>query len=398
MKAKITKKTVESVASGERDVFLWDTEIPGFGCKITPKGARIYVLQYSVSGRTRRYTLGRHGEAITADEARREARRLKGAVAQGDDPASVRAADRAAPTLSEFAEQYLDDHARVKKKPSSVAADERNLRNHVVPALGHLKLADIVRADVARFHNAMKETPGAANRCLALLSKIFNLAEKWGYRPDGTNPTRHIEKYPERKLERFLSDAEMARLGAVLRDAELVGEHLSVVAALRLLIFTGCRRDEILTLRWEEVDFERGCLVLPDSKSGAKLVPLGSPALELLAGLPRAENNPYVLPGAKRGKHYVGLEKAWRRLREVAGLDDVRLHDLRHSFASAGAGMGESLMLIGALLGHQNTSTTERYAHLSNDPVKAAADRIASRIAAAMGGESGEVVPIKSEA
>lgn len=395
MKGKITKRSVEKVPAGNREIFLWDTEVPGFGVKITPKGRRIYILQYSFRGRSRRCTLGRHGVELTPDEARTKAQGLRGQIADGKDPAAEAAQDKAAPTLVAFAERYLAEHATVKKKPSSFAADERNLRNHILPALGRATVADIGRADIARFHSAMKDKPGAANRCLALLSKMFNLAEKWGLRPDGTNPTRHVEKYPERRLERFLSEAEMARLGTVLAEAERNGEHPSVIAALRLLIFTGCRRDEILTLLWEHVDFEHCCLRLADSKSGAKLVPIGAPVLDLLSRLQRIDENPYVLPGALPGKHYVGLEKAWRRLRRRAGLATVRLHDLRHSFASVGASAGESLPLIGALLGHRDTATTARYAHLSNDPVKATADRISGRIAAVMGGKPGEIVPIR---
>jgi integrase len=397
MKKRIVKRTVESITPGEHDVFVWDSEIPGFGVKVTPRGKRVYVLQYSFGGRSRRYTIGRHGVDLTAEEARTEARRLRGLVADGHDPAGEHAILRAVPTLKVFAERYLAEHAAVKKKASSAAEDRRNLRNHVLPVLGTRRVTDITRNDVARLHAAMKDKPCAANRCLALLSKMFTLAEKWCERPDGTNPTRHVEKFRERKIERFLSETELARLGDVLDGAEQVGEHTSVVAAIRLLIFTGCRRNEILTLKWEHVDFERGCLWLPDSKTGAQMVPLGAPAIELLSGLSQIDGNPYVLPGAVRGKHYVALEKAWRRLRGRAGLDDVRLHDLRHSFASTGAAAGESLVLIGALLGHRNTATTARYAHLSNDPLRAAADRIAGRIAGAMRGDPGKVVPLEAQ-
>ena len=397
MKARLIKRSVEKIVPSARAVFLWDTEIPGFGVKVTPLGKRVYVLQYSYGGRSRRYTIGRHGIDVTADEARTEARRLRGRVADGHDPAGDRATQRSVPTLHEFAERYLAEHAAVKKKPRSVAGDKCNLERHILPVLGRRKVTEIARADVVRLHAAMKDHPTTANRCLALLSKMFNLAEKWGYRPDGTNPTRHIDKYPERRIERFLSEVELARLGDVLDGAERAGEHPSVVAAIRLLIFTGCRRNEILTLKWEHVDFERGCLRLTDSKTGAQMVPLGAPAIELLSGLSRIEGNPYVLPGAVPGKHYVALEKAWRRLRGQARLDDVRLHDLRHSFASTGAASGESLILIGALLGHSNPATTARYAHLSNDPLKAAADRIAGRIAGAMRGDPGKVVPLETQ-
>ncbi len=457
MRKKITKRSVESITPSARAEFLWDTALPGFGVKVTPRGARIYVLQYRHGGRARRYTIGRHSVDVTAEEARGEAERLRGLVRTGHDPAGERAAMRAIPTLAELAESYMAEHVPKKKKASSAAEDRRNLDNHILPAFGKRKINDITRADVSRWHGAMRGKPIAANRCLALMSKMFNLADEWGLCTDGANPTRRIEKYPERKHERFLSEAELACLGTALGEAEraakrtdgkprrrhrAASEHPSAIAALRLLIFTGCRRGEILSLKWEHVDFERGCLMLPDSKTGAKLVPLGAPALELLSKLPRVDGNPYVLPGAVRGEHYVGLTKAWQRIREratviawardddervsglierltvelgreptinearavatrdevelPAGLADVRLHDLRHSFASAGAGLGESLVVIGALLGHRTPATTARYAHLSSDPARAAADRISGRIAAAMRSEPGKVVALDS--
>lgn len=364
MRMKLTKRAVESLGIGQADILVWDDTLRGFGVKVTPKGARVYMLQYSFGGRSRRVTIGRHGD-LTVEQARKKAVILRAAVADGGDPAGVRAVDRAIPLLTDFAERYLSEHARVKKKPLSLAADERNLRNHILPAMGRLKVSAITRADVVRFHQGMKAKPGAANRCLALLSKMLNLAEKWGIRPDGSNPCRHAEKYPERSLERFLSLAELARLGAVLRDADEEGELPSVTGALRLLTLTGCRRNEILTLRWEHMDLTGGCLRLPSSKTGRRVVPLGAPALAVLAGLPRREDNPFVLPGRSPGGHYVGLEKAWRRLRQRAELSDVRLHDLRHSFASAAAAMGEGLPVIGAILGHADQSTTKRYTHFS---------------------------------
>ena len=395
MKIKLTKRSVESARPGAHDLFLWDTEVSGFGCKVTPRGRRVFILQYWANGRARRVTLGRYGSDLTADQARTKARRLRGQVADGGDPAADRAEARLMPTLATFAERYLAEHAEVKKKPSSIESDERNLRLHVLPALGRLRVDRITRADVARFHAAMKDKPGAANRCLSLLSKMLGLAEAWGLRSDGSNPCRYVEAYPERKMERYLSDAELARLGDVLAEAAKAGEHPSVVAAIHLLVFTGCRRAEILTLKWAYVDFERGCLDLPDSKTGAKTVPLGAPALELLADLPRVEGNPYVLPGRRPKAHFVAIEKAWQQLRAKAGLRDVRLHDLRHSYAAMGAGLGESLHMIGSLLGHSLPSTTQRYAHLSEDPRRAAADRISGHLAAAMAGKSGEVVPLR---
>ncbi len=397
MKVKLTKRTADSAKLGERDLFLWDSVLPGFGLKVTPKGRRVFVLQYWVNGRARRVTLGLYGAELTVDQARTKARNLRGQVAAGGDPAAERARVRAIPTLAEFAERYMAEHAAVKKKPRSYEADALNLRLHVLPTLGRLRLDQVTRADVARFHAGMRDIPFQANRCLALLSKMYSLAEAWGVQPDGNNPTRHVQKYPERKVERYLSDAELARLGGALEDAAAKGEHPSIIAAIHLLIFTGCRRDEILKLRWEYVDFERGCLNLPESKTGAKVVPLGAPALELLAKLPRNEGNPYVLPGKVPGKHFVGIQKVWERLRAQAGLSDVRLNDLRHTHASVGAAAGESLLVIGALLGHQQQATTQRYAHLSDDPVRAAAERIDEHLEAALKGRSAEVVPLKSE-
>lgn len=426
MKVKLTKRRIDAAKPAARDLFLWDTEAAGFGCKVTPRGLRVFILQYWANGKARRVTLGRYGSALTVDEARTKARRLRGQVADGGDPAGARADAQAMPTLAAFAARYLKEHAAEHKRPSSYAEDVRNIRNHVAPLLGDRKVAEVTRADVERFKREVKEGktakrakvradtakgkttrkrksrvvkggPIAANRCLALLSKMFNLAEAWGLRPDGSNPTRHVMKYKERKVERFLSNVEFARLGAVLEDAARTGEHASVVAAIRLLILTGARRNEILSLCWENVNFERGCLDLPDSKTGAKTIPLGAPALELLAGLSRIAGNPYVLPGARPGRHYIGLGKAWRRLRAKAELPDVRLHDLRHSYASMGAGLNESLHVIGALLGHKDTATTQRYAHLSDDPVRAAADRISGHLAAAMVGKSGAVVSLHTD-
>ncbi len=224
-----------------------------------------------------------------------------------------------------------------------------------------MKVATVTRADVTRLHYAMRQTPGAANRALALLSKMFNLAEKWSLRPDGSNPCRHVEKNAERKIERFLSPEEFACLGDVLVEAERTQTVLpSALAAIRLLAFTGCRLSEVLTLRWDWVDWERGCLRLPDSKTGQKTLYLGAPALDVLSRIERQPDNPFVITGRNPNTHLVNLRKPWHRIRKKAGLDGVRIHDLRHSFASFGAGAGLSLPMIGKLLGHTQAQTTAR--------------------------------------
>ncbi len=390
-KARLTKKSVEAIEPAEKEIILWDADLTGFGCKVTPKGRRIYFCYYRTKGgQQRRPTIGRH-DPLTCDEARNIARQMLADVATGGDPSAQRQEHRLGATLAGLSERYLSEHARVKKKPGSVAEDERNLSNHILPALGQKKLSDLTRSDVARFHQSMHRKPGAANRCIALLSKMFNLAELWELRSDGSNPCRHIQKFPERKIERYLSPEEMGHLGKVLADSEAQGfEKLSVIAAIQLLILTGCRRNEILTLQWDHVDLDHNCLRLPDSKTGSKVVYLNGAAREVLGRLEHLESNPYVIIGAKRGTHLVNIEKPWRRIRDRAGLHDVRLHDLRHSFASIGAAAGLGLPMIGALLGHKEASTTQRYAHLAADPLRQANELIGEHIATALNHNLGE--------
>lgn len=275
-------------------------------------------------------------------------------------------------------------------------SDETILRLHILPTLGTKKAVAVTRTDISKLHHAMRSTPGAANRTLALLSKMMNLAEKWGVRPDGTNPCRHVERNPERKMERFLSADELNRLGAALAEAEHTRTELpNVIAAIRLLIFTGMRLNEALTLRWEHVDLERSCLHLPDSKTGAKAIYLSAPALEVLTRIDRQEGSPWVIAGARSGAHLVNLRKPWHRIRQRASLDDVRLHDLRHSFASIAAGLGEGLPMIGRLLGHTQAATTYRYAHLAADPVRMANERIGATIVGMMQGQGATVVDLQ---
>jgi len=227
--------------------------------------------------------------------------------------------------------------------------------------------------------------PYQANRTLGVLSKMFNLAEIWGLRPDGSNPCLHVKKYPEQRRERFLSLEEFAALGKALREIEVDGsETQSAVDAIRLLMLTGCRLGEIMKLKWDYVDLNTRELRLPDSKTGAKIVHFGNMACDVLKDIEKLEDNPYVITGKKQGSRLTDLQHPWRRIRAKAGLDGVRIHDLRHSYASGALALGEGLPMIGKLLGHTQVQTTARYAHLANDPVKSAAGRVSDTIGAAM--------------
>jgi integrase len=382
---KITKRLVDSTHPGEKDIYIWDDELAGFGLRVKPTGVKSYIIQYrNAHSRSRRITVGTHG-VFTPDQARTQARQLLVEVERGGDPAEDKQIGRKAPTLQEVADRYMKEHATVKKKPRSIKEDRRLLDKVILPYFGSRKLADITRPDIAKFHHSQRAAPYQANRAIALLSKIFNLAEKWGLRTDGTNPCRHIEKYKEEKKERYLTPEELSRLGVVLADTEATKQELpQAIAAIRLLIFTGCRLSEILTLKWEHVDLELREMTLPDSKTGKKTVQLAGPALEVLRNISRLVGNPYVIPGEKAGQHLIGLPHIWQRIREKAGLPDVRIHDLRHSFASSAAQAGMSLPFIGALLGHRELATTNRYVHLMSDPLKQAAEKVANRIDEAM--------------
>ncbi len=394
---KLTVRVVENEKPTDRDRVVWDDGLLGFGLRVKPSGVKSFVIQYrNAHNRQRRLTVGRVG-VLTPEQARDKARKLLVAVSDGGDPAAERRQSRTAPTIEDLAVRYLTEHAGQKKKPRSAEEDARNLRIHVLPSLGSRPIAAVTRADAHALHHAMRATPGAANRTLALLSKMMNLAELWGWKPDGTNPCRHVERYKEIKRERFLSADELARLGAALAEAEYTASLAqSILAAIRLLMFTGARLNEVLTLRWEYVSFEARTMRLPDSKTGAKTIYLNPPALEVLQGLRASADSEWVLRGRDAGRRLVGLRKAWCRLRAKAGLGDVRIHDLRHTFASMGAASGLTLQSIGRLMGHTQTATTQRYAHLASDPLVQASDLVGQRLADAMQGRArGEVLPLR---
>lgn len=382
---RITKRTVDSLSGQERERVVWDDDLKGFGVRVHPTGRKVYIVKARYRGKPVKVTIGPHGTVTAAAARTRAAEILTGARA-GQDPAGWNDRNDRAPTMRELGKRFLGEYVPSHCKPSTAEEYRRSVELFINPRIGKLRVPDVRRSDIAALHHGLRATPYQANRTLGVLSKIFNLAELWNLRPDGSNPCRHVKRFREEKRERFLSDEEYRRLGAVLKEIELDGsETAAAVAAFRLLMLTGCRLSEIQKLRWEHVALDRGELRLPESKTGAKVVHLGDAAIAVLRGIDRGDGNPWVIAGRKPGSHLTDLQHPWRRIRARAGLDDVRIHDLRHSFASGGLLVGEGLPMIGKLLGHTQVQTTARYAHLANDPVKAAADRIASRIAGLAG-------------
>ncbi|MBB2199616.1 MAG: tyrosine-type recombinase/integrase [Gluconacetobacter sp.] len=373
---KITKRSVEAAAKTGKEYFLWDDELRGFGLRVHPSGRKIYLAQFRAGGRIRRVNIGPHGP-ITPDQARTEAMKHLSDVRLGSDPGAQRDRLRAAVTMKEFGKRFLDEHVASHCKPSTQYEYRRCVDLFITPKLGTLKIIDVTRPDVVELHQSLKETPYQANRVLGVLSIMFTLADTWGARSDGINPCWKVKRYKEVKRERYLTPDELARLGKALREAD--GEP-EAATCIRLLLLTGCRLGEIQTLKWEYVDARAGVLRLPDSKTGAKIVPVGKAALDVLAGIPRIDGNPYVITGKVGGQYLTDIQKPWRRIRARAGLDTLRIHDLRHSFASDALQLGADLTMIGRLLGHTQVQTTARYAHLKNGQVKIAADQISESI------------------
>ena len=383
---RITKRTVDALGSAERERIVWDDDIKGFGVRVHPTGRKVYIVKYRHEGRSVKVTIGAHGP-VTPAAARAKAAEIVTLAKTGRDLAGrTPRSTRGSATVADLARRFMDEYAPAHLKPSTASLYRRIVDGRILPRLGKRRVSDIGKSDVVALHHDMRDVPGHANRTLGVLSRMLTLAEVWEMRPEGVNPCRHVKKYPEHKRERFLSDEEYRRLGAVLRDAEREGfASPAAIAAIRLLMLTGCRSGEILSLRWDYVDLDMGELRLPDSKTGAKVVHLGDPAIAVLRGIPSTEDNPWVLPGLKRGRHIAYLHDSWRRILDRAGIENLRIHDLRHSFASGGLLVGEGLPMIGKLLGHNKVQTTARYAHLANDPLKATANRIAGRIAEVAG-------------
>lgn len=413
-KKRLTPQAVAALKPDpEREYSVQDTIEPALLVRVRPSGAKSYQVRYrpkGTRGQPRRYIIGAV-DALPLAKAREEAERIKALATLAEDPAAEKAAKLRQLTVAELCDLYLKEGTGTKKA-TTLETDKGRIERHIKPLLGRKPAAEITSGDVERFMRdvaagktaadvktrargraIVEGGKGTASRTVGLLGGIFSFAVRRALRTD--NPVRGVKRFPDHKNERFLSPRELATLGEALRSAEAEGVNATAITIIRLLTFTGARKSEIAGLRWSEVDIERGCLRLADSKTGAKTVVLGPPALALLSERWTEGADGYVFPAEAGGSHFQGLAKIWRKVRGKAGFPGLRIHDLRHSFASMGLAGGDALPVIGKLLGHADIKTTSRYAHLSDDPVRLAAESISNRIAAAMDAKEGAVTPLR---
>lgn len=433
---KITKRVVDAAEARETRYIVFDNLIAGFGLRVMPSGAKSYVYEYrpGEGGRAqpkRRYTIGKATD-LTADQARKEAERLRAVVATGGDPMGSKSDARKAETVEEVANLWLSSHVKAKRSDGTHEHYRDLLDRIIKPAVGKMKAKTLPHSKVAKLHDDWAHTPFQANRILSCVSAFYNWAgsASVGLVPKGYNPADDIEKFEEQGRERPLEPAELLRLADALRLAETTGipwdiekptsKHLAkadkrvtvfsphVVGAFRLLMFTGARLREILNLEWKQVDLARGIITLQKHKTarkiGVKVIVLNAPALEVLTGLERIGK--YVIASDSAGtpeeKPRPDLKKPWASIKRHAQLEDLRINDLRHNFATFGVGGGMGLPIVGKLLGHTKASTTERYAHLQVDPLRRASETIGAELLRAMAEKKDEpdpepdnVVPIR---
>lgn len=405
MRTKLTRKIIERLPPHDRQYTVYDSEEPHLLVWVNPSGRKTYAVRYrSLTGQRHSMALG-PTSAMPPTEARKAARQILARVARGENPLEDRRkASKRGMTLvelwGEYQRGYLDHPRPASRKghrplsPRTRAAYRWYWNKYLEPALGKRRIDTITRTDIERLHAKLGECSATnANRTLALVGSMYSFAEHSKILPQGSNPTHGVLRFEEKRRQRFLSNEELRRLGAALRAVE-GKEPWQAIAAIRLLLGTGARRSEVLSMQWEDIDLERMTWHLPHSKTGARTVFLNGLAAEVLLSLPRLEGCPWVLPGKDPANHFKGLPHPWERIRKTAGLEDVRLHDLRHTAASVALAGGASLEVIQILLGHRELRTTERYAHLAGGPVRLAAERLGETLAAALDDAApAEVVP-----
>ena len=386
---RLTKRDIDQTSATDKEVVLWDSSLPGFGVRIKPSGVKSFVIQYrNRHGRSRRVTLGRYG-VMTLEEARTEARQQLSAVSRGSDPRQDRDEGRSAMTVADLADRYMSDHCEGRCKESTIKAHQWLLDKFILPDVGRRSIHELRHSDVDRLHQSLKETRYNANRVLGLLKAMYGRARIWGLVEPHVDPTTGVRPFRETRRQRFLSMEELKKLAIALDLAEQDGTiSRTVGATYRLLVLTGARLSEIQKLKWDEVDLANGLILLKEHKSdrhGAKAIPLSQAASRILESIERVDENPYVFVGMKENQHIIDLQRPWRRIRSRAGLSDVRIHDLRHTFASMGISVGGSLPIIGGLLGHRTPQATAVYAHLAADPLRQTTEQVGTVIGNAFG-------------
>lgn len=409
---KLTVSAVTGAEPGAETYTLWDSELAGFGLVVRPSGHKSFIVKYRIGGgrgaKQKKVSLGRVGSPYTASQARQKAKDMLAEARGGADPSqALRTSLADAMTVADMLDEWEKESAPFdrrngrRRKPASVAGDIRRLNIHVRTLIGSTRLRDVtpdtlrkLRADIAEGKTARREKSkvrgvsratggdGTAVATLRILKSALAYATDKGWIAE--NPASKVKLPPTGSRERFLSGAELEALGSALDRAEAEGLHPHALNIIRLLALTGARRGEIERLTWAQVDFDRGAVVLEDTKTGRAAWPLSRPALQLLEALPREAGSPFVFPATRGDGYYLGLNQVWPKVRAMAELEGVRLHDLRHSFASVGASGGVGLPVVGKLLGHKQASTTQRYSHIADDPLRAAADQVGGQIAARM--------------
>jgi len=385
-KKKITIRAVDGLEKGET---LFDTEVPGFYVR-RQINRPSYGIKFRLNGRQGTFGIGPHG-VLSPDQARKKARTLLLGIHNGVDPREEKRRRKEGLTIADAIEKFLTTHTEKKSKPETQKQYRRLLRSNVAPILGKKKLKDVTLADIEKIHAANESTPYQANRMLAILSKLFNQAEKWGERDQDSNPCRHVARYTEQPRERFLNGNELKSLAAVLYSSwpeENSSQNTDnrplaspfCIAAIWLLLLTGARLNEVLTLEWKFLNDELNSARLPKSKTGTKTIYFSEAAQQILRRLPRIDGNPHVIVGRKEGAHLVNLQKPWQRILAAAQIEDVRLHDLRHTYASYGAMNDLSEPVLMKLLGHTQPVTTQKYLHLQDAPLHIGNARVSEAI------------------
>ena len=375
---KLTKKNVESLEPTGTRYEVRDDELIAFSIRVGATGEKSFYLTYR-AGKGRAAPLKRipfHDCGASSTNRQTET----GANRNGGRSCSRSQRRKKCPPFHEVIETFLQEHVDAKLKPATQHQYRTLAQNHLIPAFKKMKMADITYRHVAKLHHDLQNTPYLANRCAAVLSKFFDWCEKTGYRDRGTNPVRGLEKYREEKRLKFMESSELEAIGegiAKLEKQDAIDP--TIAAALKVMLLTGARCSEILTLKWEYFNESKKKALLPNSKTGAKVLPIPPTAWEVISALPRV--NEYCFPGRWGRGHIINVKDTWKRICKAGGISGWRIHDLRHAFASYAANSGKSLPIIGKILGHSQASTTSRYAHLAENPVAQAAAETAEGLA-----------------